>query len=90
MPMYCHRITISYFRRISSNKKNKCITINDKNDTTLYHETENVKSKPSSDLSGMSQFFEVVDIQGFSQSIKGFDKPDFYKVVSIDYSQRQI
>jgi len=44
MPMYCHRITVSYFKRIPSNKKNKCITINDKNDTTLYHETANPKN----------------------------------------------
>jgi len=43
MPMYCHRITISYLKRISSIKKNKCVTINDMDDTILYHETENPK-----------------------------------------------
>ena len=62
MPMYCFRITISYLNRISSNKKNKCVTINNMDDTTLYHETVNVQLRPSSDLSDISKVFNVDDI----------------------------
>jgi hypothetical protein len=62
MPMYCHRITVSYFKRIPSNKKNKCVTINDKNDTTLYHETPNVQSRPSLDRSDFSPVLRPDDI----------------------------
>jgi hypothetical protein len=61
MPMYCFRITISYLNKISSNKKNKCVTINDIDDTILYHETVNVQLRPSSDLSDVSQVFETDD-----------------------------
>jgi hypothetical protein len=65
MPMYCHRITVSYFKRISSNKKNKCVTINDIDDTTLYHETVSVQLRPSSDLSDLFKVFEAADICTF-------------------------
>jgi len=43
MPMYCHHISISYFEQNIFKRKNKCITMSDKNDTTLYHETANLK-----------------------------------------------
>lgn len=62
MPMYCFRITISYLNRIFSTKKNKCVTINDIDDTTLYHETVNVQLRPSSDLSDLSPALRVDDI----------------------------
>ena len=71
MPMYCHRITVSYFRRISSNRKNKCVTINDIDDTTLYHETVNVQLRQSSDLSDILQVFEVDDIFTRKDAISG-------------------
>ena len=71
MPMYCHRITVSYFKRISSNRKNKCVTINDIDDTTLYHETVNVQLRPSSDLSDILQVFEVDDIFTRKDAISG-------------------
>ena len=71
MPMYCHRITVSYFKRISSNRKNKCVTINDIDDTTLYHETVNVQLRPSSDLSDILQVFEVDDIFTRKNAISG-------------------
>ena len=51
MPMYCFRITISNFKIIFSTQKNKCVTINDIDDTTLYHETVNVQLRSSLDLS---------------------------------------
>ena len=62
MPMYRHRIIVSYFKNIPLNKRNKCITINDKNDTTLYHETANVQSRPNLDLVDIFKVFEVDDI----------------------------
>ena len=71
MPMYCHRITVSYFKRISSNRKNKCVTINDIDDTTLFHETVNVQLRPSSDLSDILQVFEVDDIFTRKDAISG-------------------
>ena len=71
MPMYCHRITVSYFKRISSKRKNKCVTINDIDDTTLYHETVNVQLRPSSDLSDILQVFEVDDIFTRKDAISG-------------------
>ena len=71
MPMYCHRITVSYFKRISSNRKNIFVTINDIDDTTLYHETVNVQLRPSSDLSDILQVFEVDDIFTRKDAISG-------------------
>jgi len=43
MPMQCRRITVSYFKKISPNEKNKCITISGKNETPMYHETASLK-----------------------------------------------
>jgi len=34
-------------------------------------------------MSDISQGSEAADILGVPQAIKGFDKPDFYEVVSI-------
>ena len=43
MPMQCYRITVSYFNKTSPNEKNKCITISDKNEMPMYHETASLK-----------------------------------------------
>jgi len=58
LPSYNYQLFINNIL----NKKNKCITINDKNDTTLYHETTNVRSRPTSGRSDVSQDFERDDI----------------------------
>ena len=43
-----------------------------------------MQSEPSSDLSDLSRDFRSADILGVPQTIKGFDKPDFYEVFLID------
>ena len=43
-----------------------------------------MQSEPSSALSDITKIFESVEMLRYYQAIKGFDKPDFYEVVSID------
>ena len=74
MPMYCLRITIGYLNRIFSNKKNKCVTINNIDDTTLYHETVNVQLRPSSNLSDILKVLERNDIFILLKISTGYSK----------------
>ena len=43
MPRYGCSVTVCYLNKNVSKWNNECITIGDKNDTILYHETENPK-----------------------------------------------
>jgi len=45
------------------------------------HETRPIGSL----MSDISQDFRSADILGVPQAIKGFDKPDFYEVVSMNH-----
>jgi len=42
-----------------------------------------MQSEPNPDLSDTSQVFRSADTLGVPQTIKGFDKPDFYEVFLI-------
>jgi hypothetical protein len=80
-------VLLSYNYQLSQQnifkQKNKYVTINDIDDTTLYHETVNVQLRPSSDLSDIFQVFRRTDILGVQQTITGFGKPDFCEEFSI-------
>jgi len=65
LPTYNYQL----FQKNIFNQKNKCVTINDLDDTTLYHETVNIQLRPSSDLSDISKVFEHDDIFFFWMGI---------------------
>ena len=44
-----------------------------------------MQSELSSDLSDITEVFESVEMLSYYQAIKGFDKPDFHEVVSIEH-----
>jgi len=58
VPSYNYQL----FQKNIFKQKNECVTINDIDDTTLYHETVNVQLRLSSDLSDLFKVFEAADI----------------------------